>query len=250
MSYREHAPPPSLARFVECFWTRAAGVPPHAIDVLPDGCVDLLVDLSSGSPRACVVGPMTRPHRVDVAAALELIAVRFRPGGACAFFDAPLCEWSDLHVPIADAWRDSARLEDGLAAARSTAERVAAMARELEQRRSTTPGPPRARRAAERAVTLAAAVRAAPPEQSIAALAAMLGLTRQHLARTFKSAVGLGPKMLQRITRMQRAIGLLERRGLASLAALALEAGYVDQSHLTNELRVLGGATPARWRRG
>jgi AraC-like DNA-binding protein len=31
-----------------------------------------------------------------------------------------------------------------------------------------------------------------------------------------------------------------------ALADVALRAGYTDQSHLTNEFRALGGATPRR----
>jgi AraC-like DNA-binding protein len=100
---------------------------------------------------------------------------------------------------------------------------------------------------AARAVELAAAVGAAPPERSIAQLAADLGCTRQHLARTFRAAVGLGPKQLQRIARMQRALAQIRRGG--DLATLAPAAGFADQAHFTNELKALTGATPAAWRR-
>jgi hypothetical protein len=38
--YREHAPPPSLAGLVECFWTRRVRIPEadrRQLRILPDG---------------------------------------------------------------------------------------------------------------------------------------------------------------------------------------------------------------------
>lgn len=109
---REIAPPPALAPWVDCFWTRspapepvsddrAAAPPPHV--VRPDGCVDVLLLRRGAHDAAFVVGPMTRPEAITDAAALDVVAVRFRPGGASAFFAAPLHEWQDRDVPLADA---------------------------------------------------------------------------------------------------------------------------------------------------
>jgi AraC-like DNA-binding protein len=70
-----------------------------------------------------------------------------------------------------------------------------------------------------------------------------VGVTRQYLARAFRREVGITPKQLARIARMQRAAAAL-RRGV-DLARLAAELGYFDQSHLTHELRDLAGITPA-----
>jgi AraC-like DNA-binding protein len=252
VSYREHPAPPALAPFVECFWTRTPSSPEPgaeaadagAFQVLPDGCIDVIVDVGAVRPAAVVVGAMTRAHRVGDSHALELVAVRFRPGGAHAFFARPLDEWRDRHVALADAWRGSERLIDGVAAARGPKERMQALAAELLQRCSPLDAH------ARRAVALAEAVRTAPAGLSIAQLAADFGVTRQHLARTFQASVGLGPKMLQRIARLQRAIALLQSRRELDLAAIALEAGYADQPHFTNDSRALAAATPAELRAG
>src|SRR4051812_30429902 len=61
--YREHRPAPDLAPWIECFWTRGperdARTAAQAYRILPDGCADILFDLS-GRVDAFVVGPMTR----------------------------------------------------------------------------------------------------------------------------------------------------------------------------------------------
>jgi len=241
--YVEHAPPPSLAPFVECFWTRGGDEGGSAL-VLPDGCVDVIVDLS-GSGRAFVVGPMTRPLVVDHADAHDFVAVRLRPGAAPAFFAAALDEWRDLHVDLADAWREGGRLVDLVGGAADPAARRVAFARELARRLASAP---ERVSAATRAVALARAVRESEPETSVAALAAALGFTRQHLARVIGETAGLAPKMLQRIARMQRALELLQRDPTAGLARVALDAGYSDQAHFTGELKALTGRTPGQWR--
>jgi AraC-like DNA-binding protein len=245
--YVEHAPPPALAPFVECFWTR--GPQPEDAEparILPDGCVDVIVDLA-GRGRAFVVGPMTRALLVPRAGEHDFVAARLRPGAAPAFFAAALDEWRDLQVELADAWHGGGAVADALAGAPDGGTRLAALARELAARIARSPA-----RAtlATRAVALARAVRGADAELSVAALAAALGLTRQHLARTLQAGAGLAPKTLQRIARMQRALELLQASPALGLARIALDAGYADQSHLTGELKALTGRTPGEWRSG
>jgi AraC-like DNA-binding protein len=251
--YVEHAPPPSLAPFVECFWTRggaeeggaaARGGASGPALVLPDGCVDVIVDLS-GSGRAFVVGPMTKPLVVERADDHDFVAVRLRPGAAPAFFAAALEEWRDLQVELADAWREGGRLVELVGDAADPVARRIAFARELARRLASAP---ERASAATRAVALARAVRESEPETSVAALAAALGFTRQHLARLLKESAGLAPKTLQRIVRMQRALDLLQREPARGLARIALDAGYADQSHFTSEVKALTGRTPNQWR--
>jgi len=57
--YRELAPPPHLARAVECIWTARQDGPASLHRVLPDGCADILFTQSSGQVTLEVVGPMT-----------------------------------------------------------------------------------------------------------------------------------------------------------------------------------------------
>jgi AraC-like DNA-binding protein len=241
----EHAPPPELAPFVDVFWTSAGGAS-NPTRILPDGCVDVLVDrAAAGGPRAFVVGAMTRPLVLEDAFAHDFVAVRFRPGGAHALFDAPLSEWNDGQVELATVWSDVPRLLDAVGRGGDARARVRALADDLIGRFARAGG--RAS-AATRAVALARALRAAGPETSVAALSARLGCTRQHLTRTLAAATGLGAKTLQRIARMQRARALLE--GGAPLVQVALDSGYVDQPHFNGEWKALTGCTPAAWRSG
>src|SRR5687768_17728539 len=87
--YREFPPEPLLAGFVECFWTSTVRAAPRTSSfyrVLPDGCMDLLFDFSAvGRARASVIGTMTRPLTVITTGPVDLLGVRFRPGGLSVF---------------------------------------------------------------------------------------------------------------------------------------------------------------------
>jgi transcriptional regulator GlxA family with amidase domain len=86
---------------------------------------------------------------------------------------------------------------------------------------------------------------AASPQLPLKRLAAMLGITERQLRRRFATAVGYGPKTMQRILRFQRFLTLASRAAAPDLAGLAYEAGYADQAHLTRESGRLAGRTPA-----
>jgi transcriptional regulator GlxA family with amidase domain len=85
------------------------------------------------------------------------------------------------------------------------------------------------------------------PAGRIADLCRLLEVGERRLRRRFAAAVGYGPKTFQRVLRLQRVLaqaGGLPRAG-ASLAAIAAEAGYADQAHMSRELQALTGRSPA-----
>ena len=61
----------------------------------------------------------------------------------------------------------------------------------------------------------------------------------------FRTQLGLAPKAYARIVRFQRAVGLLGGvRDGHTLADVAIECGYYDQSHLSRDFVALAGCTP------
>ncbi len=80
----------------------------------------------------------------------------------------------------------------------------------------------------------------------ISDLADEVGWSRRHFSEQFRAEIGLAPKQAARILRFERA-GALLRRGHLDLAGLAVECGYYDQAHLSNEWRTLAGCSPRTW---
>jgi AraC-like DNA-binding protein len=77
-------------------------------------------------------------------------------------------------------------------------------------------------------------------------LTAELGWSRRRISSRFREEIGLPPKRAARLLRFERAKALLDRAD-RSLADIALESGYYDQSHLSNEFRRISGVTPATY---
>lgn len=80
------------------------------------------------------------------------------------------------------------------------------------------------------------------PSTRIAHLADEIGWSRGHLVDRFRREVGLTPKRFARVVRFRSAFDRLATA--ASLATVAAECGYADQSHLTHEFREMAGETP------
>lgn len=241
MVYRELAPPRALRPYVDRFWLRSPGEqtgaePPAGAAaparILPDGCIDVLIDADTGAAR--VVGTMTRAVVHD-APLSRLAAVRFRPGGAHPFLRVGSVELTDRVVDVAALgarWLELGAGDPG---------RLVVALEQALLRRDAPAIDPRVREASRRLL--------APRPPSVAGLSGALDITRQQLARVFRQHVGLSPKELARIARLQRTLHRLQHDPGLSLAAAALDFGYYDQAHMTLDFNDLVGVTPLCARR-
>lgn len=71
-----------------------------------------------------------------------------------------------------------------------------------------------------------------------------LGISERQLRRVVKQETGLGPKRLQRLDRMNRAVMAADRCDRPNWSRIALDHGYCDQSHLIREVREFTGRSP------
>ncbi|MGH1343914.1 MAG: DUF6597 domain-containing transcriptional factor [Nannocystales bacterium] len=238
-AYREHRPTGPLAEFVEClWWTRGEGGGRTA--VLPDGCVDLLFERHPPQHAARVVGTMRRPRVVHCEGPYELLAVRFRAGGASALLNLDVREVVDNTT----SWRPDAPQRWVLEACQRDSD-VQAAASALEDHLTRRIASVRPR---DRACLESAAACVTHPQRSVVEVAESLGVSRQQFRKRVVAATGLGPKQLSRIARFRRVAGELAI-GVPPSAALALENGYCDQAHMANEFRALSGSTASAYAR-
>jgi AraC-like DNA-binding protein len=207
---------------------------------VPDACLDFLFDLTGDAAE--VVGTMTRPLPVHRGPTMDLLGVRFRPGGIGAFLRLPADDLTDGVVSLADVWGPDAnllfsRLQEALA----TTDRVALLDQALLGRIGATPGDPVA-------LDAAALIERAGGRIRVDDLARAAGLGRRQLERRFLAAVGIAPKVACRVLRFQAALRRIADDPAVSLAAIAVEAGYHDQAHLTRDFTALAGTPPGAWR--
>ena len=226
---------------MECYWAlTAAAAPPWKSRILPDGANDIILDLSA-EPRPFVVGVMRRADVVPLAGHVDLLGIRFRPGGALPFLCVPLHELADQRVGLDVLWGSSAgALADAVAAA-PPGERVTVLERLLLARRlPTVPDPDLIHRAV-------ALMRQTRGGIGVRAAAQALGVGERRLERAFDIGIGLSPKRFARVLRFLGAVREIGRRALRPGAAVALDAGYADQPHFIREFKRLAGVTPAQF---
>jgi AraC-like DNA-binding protein len=237
--YCEWQPPAALRPVVSCLWAQVTPEGPGRRGlVLPDACTDLVWEQGRG---AFVAGPDTGPVPTRMAAGTVVVGVRFRPAAGGPVLGVPLSELRDQRVDLAELWSgDARRLPE-------TLDPDTALARMLDVAACLVAGG-QTDPAVTRAVSLLRDPRARTED-----VAADLGLSPRQLRRRCHAAVGYGPKTLQRVLRFRRFVARIDAvhaappsgRNPGDLAAIAAEAGYADQAHLTRECGQLAGLTPA-----
>jgi len=233
--YRELTPPPELRGHLTCMWMQVTDE--HAIDhaVVPDACADIV---SIGGAPPVLVGPATCTVPVRIPPRRVIVGARFRPGSAAAALGIPMHELVDREVMLGEIWRDTHRVADGVAEG-SALQRIRALEADLTRRLAHRPSDGFARRAVDWL--------AAHPGRHVAELAAAIGIGDRQLRRRLRTATGYAPKLLHRILRFQRLLVELHDDTASTTPGLALaarQAGYLDQPHMTREVRELAGVTP------
>ncbi len=187
-------------------------------------------------------GLHTSPAMIEHAGAQSGVQVHLSPLGARALLGLPAGELTEIDVDAREVLGGRAtEFHDRLRGASGWPERFDALDR-LLGRQLVDPFPPVAPevRAAWRGI------RRTGGAIAVAELAREIGWSERHLQQRFRTEIGLTPKAAARVTRFDRARRALVTPG-ASVAAVAVECGYFDQSHLDREFAALAGCPPTRW---
>lgn len=236
MHYRELVLPQSSP--VARIWiARGEGGPRETI--LPDGRYELIFNFGDrviqdgvAQPRAMLAAETRRAVSIAPSGRVDFLGVTLRDGCAAAILNAPLREVRDCMLDIRDVDR---RLDLHEQLANATDDRRARIVLDAFRGRTADP----------LAGAAASTIRTTHGRVSISRLAARLGVTVRTLGRAFDRAIGITPKTLARVTRLGRAAAML-REGVTGADA-ALDAGFFDQAHMTNEFRSMAGLSPSRW---
>jgi AraC-like DNA-binding protein len=239
-----------LRQLIACYWQisgHLTSTPALQHRVLPDACIDLLLDLkmwrlTASGAAASLVGAMTQAMQFELCNRVDLLGVRFRPGGAAAMLRAALDAITDRTAALA-AFSEPlcGGLLDELATRTTLHERARCLDHEFLRR---IPAQGRVQRRIERAVRL---LDGTSDGASVCATAREIGFSTRQFERRFVEAIGLTPAQFRRVRRLRRLLALQAQAPPRSLAALAAQCGYFDQSHLNREFRALVGCTPSRW---
>ena len=224
---------------------------PGDIDVIPHSSVMVIFDLG-GAQMVVTDGSGQEQQRERVVAGLAPRGIRGRGGGRSSFECLQVrlspvvahavlgasSEFGGAVVTLDDLWgRDAARTHEQLRAARSWEDRFAiaeaALVRRCDAGRVVDP-------------EVAFSWRLMVANRGlirVERLAAEVGWSRKRLWSRFRCQVGLTPKRAAQLIRFDRAAHRLAAGH--SVALVAAESGYTDQSHLHRDAMAFTGLTPA-----
>jgi AraC-like DNA-binding protein len=254
MEYREYAPSPAVRGFVHCVWTLegdAAELHGEAQPIVPDGRTELILHFGDRferlhpdgrierQPGLLFAGQLTSTLVLRPTGRISVAGIRLHPHGAAAFTRQPQREFVGVTVGLEDVSRelyrslleirDSARSpEDAAGRVQHSLSRLAASSR-LDARVSQ----------------VVESIQRSHGDVSIETLSRRIGLTRRHLERQFGELIGVSPKRLAKIVRLQRALQVLDASdGAAKGAVTAAACGYADQAHFIRECQDICGRAP------
>ena len=167
------------------------------------------------------------------------IQVDLTPIGAHILLGVPMHELTDRTLSLEDAMGDDGRrLIEQLRAARSADERFAAIESMIIQRLAAARVPSRAMFWAWNVLETNGG------RVNVGEIGERLGWSRKHVVAQFREHIGLTPKMMARIVRFNRASQAIRSGERPNFGAIAAEAGYYDQAHMTREFVEFSGSTP------
>ena len=258
MVFLEERPDPPLRSLVRSMWyCRAPRFFHHRERVLPNGCMQIILNLSRNYltdcgehgkanrrlPRAIVVGTRARYGFVDTADMEEMVGILIEPGGFAGLFRERADLFFERSVGLEEVW-----------AGTSLTERLCEVPTPVEKLR-TLEGllSGRLHSGARRSELVDQALHLFRKEGfRVAECARSLGVSERRLSQVFREQVGMSPKMWCRIHRFQTAVRALHNGVDVPWGELALRCGYYDQSHFANDFRAFSGINPTTYsaRRG
>ncbi|MCC6613041.1 MAG: helix-turn-helix transcriptional regulator [Anaerolineae bacterium] len=251
-TYRPHAP---LSRYVRCLWLVDDHVTYTREKILPSGFIELMINF--GSPhrvidkgdetsfnlmrQSWVAGFQTGYIINEPVAETLMLGVRFEPGGAHPFFDFPISELSNGVIDMDLIWGrfiDEAR--ERLAEAISVEDKFRLMEALLLQRLSDRHGLDAVQHAV-RAITQSEG------HLPIRALSDAMGISHKHLNHQFKRMIGVTPKELARVMRLQAVLHTIDPRRPIDWADIAYRCHYYDQAHFNHDFQAFTGLSPTAY---
>ncbi|MBI1921681.1 MAG: AraC family transcriptional regulator [Geobacter sp.] len=232
-------PVPDLARQIEMYLsiTSEEGRGRRFYEFLPDSSMNLVFRFSPTACRMVLLGPAAEKSCAEIDEESEYFCIRFRPGQALRLADARPSELVDTYVDIDKIGGERIdSLADRLHSLPDQASRQRVMENLLRGSLPLVRD--------ERCRQATSLLEAHGGQIQVSELAAGLGLHIRSLERLFLDHLGITPKRLTRLIRFRRLVDRLRAGSFHTLADLAYDSGYADQSHMIRDFKELSGRLP------
>lgn len=233
-----------LAPFVKHYWIVAwdlADGEAYNQLVVPNPCVNVVVE--PGKTACFAPGVTTSSHKLQGTGCV--FGVKFHPGGFYPFIRKPISAFRGLPIPVNDVLGISGKDLEGAVLGRKEGQ---AMAEEMERLLVS-----RLPELDPQAQLMREAVEHIAKDRGLTKvdmLCAHLDMNKRTVQRLFDQYIGISPKWVIRLYRIQDAAERLDRGTYGELVGLAMDLGYHDQAHFSKDFKNVTGQTPEEYLRG
>lgn len=233
-----YAPSDPLLPFIKHYWIinwDLEGHAPYFQDVVPNPCVNLVIeDHQSG-----IYGVASQMYTKKIEGKGRVFGIKFQPGGFYPFLNSPLAELTDQALSIQAVFgTETIAYEQQLRLAADPAGMIA-LTEALILRHLPQP---------DESITLVNQIISRIHEDQeltkVEQLCETFDINKRKLQRLFSQYVGITPKWVIKLYRLQNAAEAIDKSTHYDSLKLSAELGYYDQSHFIKDFKSIIGKTP------
>ena len=258
MDYQTYQPHPDLESIISCYWTLEvpADKDVQRQRIVPDGTIEMAFILGDDikrytseeefiiQPRSMVLGQIIDPFYIEPTGTVNTFAIRFYPYGFANFVSVPIKDLAKTETPIEVLFGEEAakKLEQDIIQATGTEQRIEIIESFLQNKLNEQ--------------VMVSNIVTNIVRETIDTLLATKGNAsitdilkgdlskRRQLERMFVKQVGVSPKQLGKLIRLQSALKMLLNQEDESLTNIAYSSEYYDQAHFIKDFKEFTGVSP------
>lgn len=254
MNYQTYRPHPDLQSIIQCYWTLEVDADKNAEKqrIVPDGCIEMAFILGDDikrytsddnfilQPRAMVLGQTIDAFYIQPTGYVNTFAVRFYPLGFANLVSTNIKTLANRETELSQLFGEevSQTLTNNITKAIDTIERIQIIEEFLFATLRTT-------NVVDKIVQ--STVDALLSTNGSVSIKDILNddlSKRRQLERKFTKQIGISPKQLGKVIRMQSALKLLISQKADSLTQVAYSSDYYDQAHFIKDFKEFTGTNP------
>lgn len=254
MNYQTFQPNSDLESLISCYWTLEIPAEPDTQRqrIIPDGTIEMAFILGDDikrytsedefilQPRAMVLGQTIEPFYIEPTGYVNTFAIRFYPYGFANFVTIPIKNLANKETPIELLFgeKTATELEQKIIKATNSSERIEIIESFLLDKLNE-------KNTIDKIVkTTIDALLATGGSASISTILRDDLSKRRQLERNFNKQIGVSPKQLGKVIRLQTALKMLLNKKTENLTDIAYESEYFDQAHFIKDFKEFTGINP------
>jgi AraC-like DNA-binding protein len=241
LGFQRILPRSELSFWVDSFWFAKSSLAKEYHEKLyPDGGSSLLFQFSGTKQQGVWFNSQQQLHQISFNGEVDIVGVRFKPGGAYALLGLPVIELTstlsanDLNLKGVNSLFEQLEYS-------TIDKRIQLIESWLMQCKSLQQANNEAvQRLTEKLIKL---------EANVSDISKEVGFGRRRVERFFREQIGIAPNQLKMLLRVKKARYLIKQNPTQIMANVAYLSGYFDQAHFSHQFKRVTGFTPGEYQK-